>query len=90
MLKDTFQVQATQICSVSGKEVMVYGSERLVFEIKILGAIISFSKIYANRNIWSRSFKCGECGKKKLKLNSVAFNPQANYTDRATAAFWRN
>jgi hypothetical protein len=24
--------------------------------------------------------------KKKLKLNSVAFSPQANYTDRATAA----
>jgi hypothetical protein len=24
--------------------------------------------------------------KKKLKLNSMAFSPQANYTDRATAA----
>jgi hypothetical protein len=24
---------------------------------------------------------------KKLKLNSVAFSPQANYTDRAAAAY---
>jgi hypothetical protein len=24
------------------------------------------------------------------KLNSVAFSPQANYTDRATAACWRS
>jgi hypothetical protein len=27
---------------------------------------------------------------KKLKLNSVAFSPQANYTDRATAACRRS
>jgi hypothetical protein len=27
---------------------------------------------------------------KKPKLNSVAFSPQANYTDRATAACWRS
>jgi uncharacterized Rmd1/YagE family protein len=27
---------------------------------------------------------------KKKKLNSVAFSPQANYTDRATAACWRS
>jgi hypothetical protein len=26
----------------------------------------------------------------KLKLNSVAFSPQANYIDRATAACWRS
>jgi hypothetical protein len=26
----------------------------------------------------------------KRKLNSVAFSTQANYTDRATAAFWRS
>jgi hypothetical protein len=29
------------------------------------------------------------CGNKK-KLNSVAFSPQANYTDRATAAYRRS
>jgi hypothetical protein len=28
--------------------------------------------------------------KKKTKLNSVAFSPQANYTDRATAACRRS
>jgi hypothetical protein len=28
--------------------------------------------------------------KKKLKLNSVAFSSQVNYTDRATPACWRN
>jgi hypothetical protein len=28
--------------------------------------------------------------KLKKKLNSVAFSPQANYTDRATAACWRS
>jgi hypothetical protein len=27
--------------------------------------------------------------KKTKKLNSVAFIPQANYTDRATASYWR-
>jgi hypothetical protein len=26
----------------------------------------------------------------QLKLNSEAFSPQANYTDRATAACWRS
>jgi hypothetical protein len=26
----------------------------------------------------------------KTKLNSVVFSPQANYTDRATAACWRS
>jgi hypothetical protein len=26
----------------------------------------------------------------KLKLNSVAFGPRANYADRATAASWRS
>jgi hypothetical protein len=28
--------------------------------------------------------------KTKLKLNSVAFSPQAYYTDRETAACWRS
>jgi hypothetical protein len=30
------------------------------------------------------------CGHIKLKLNSVACSPQANYTDRAAAACWRS
>jgi hypothetical protein len=29
-------------------------------------------------------------GQERKKLNSVAFSPQANYTDRAIAACWRS
>jgi hypothetical protein len=36
-------------------------------------------------------FKRGQLGDQlKTKLNSVACNPQANYTDRAAAAYFRS
>jgi hypothetical protein len=91
---NTFQVQAyivaaTSICSVNGKEVTVYGSERRVLEIKRLRAIVSLSKIYANRSISSLPFKYRDSGNMSHlnKSSSIVIKEPYSSENRVKCSF---
>jgi hypothetical protein len=51
---------------------------------------LSLSVLYADHPLHILRLLLAVTVKTKIKLNSVAFSPQANYTYRATAACWRS